>query len=113
MEAAYENNPALYTLAHELGHTVDSRMNDSNRGKVVGGFRRKFKDDTLWSQYGRKKPEEAYAEVFAQWLLGERTPVTEAFAERYGWYLSAEEYAKSGLEWVKGWSPPGGVGGRV
>jgi SPP1 gp7 family putative phage head morphogenesis protein len=92
MPAAYQVNDNKYTIAHELGHIVDSTANDSARGKLVGGLRRKYKEGDYWSAYGTENSKEAYAEVFAQWLLGEQTPVTQAFAERFGWNLSVEDY---------------------
>jgi SPP1 gp7 family putative phage head morphogenesis protein len=92
MPAAYGVNENKYTIAHELGHVVDSNKNNPARGRFVGGLRRKYKDGDLWSAYGTENAKEAYAEVFAQWLLGEQTPVTQAFAERFGWNLSLEDY---------------------
>jgi hypothetical protein len=104
MPAAYEVNDNLYTIAHEFGHVVDSTNNDRIRGKFVGGLRRKYKDGNFWSAYGTENPKEAYAETFAQWLLGEQTPVTEAFAERFGWNLGLEEYwdlTPAELQWIQ------------
>ena len=92
MPAAYGVNENKYTIAHELGHDVDSISNNAMRGRFVGGLRRKYKDGDLWSAYGTENAKEAYAEAFAQWLLGEQTPVTKAFAERFGWDLSLEDY---------------------
>ena len=92
MPAAYGVNENKYTIAHELGHDVDSISNNPMRGRFVGGLRRKYKDGDFWSAYGTENAKEAYAEVFAQWLLGEQTPVTQAFAERFGWNLSLQEY---------------------
>jgi SPP1 gp7 family putative phage head morphogenesis protein len=92
MPVAYEINDNKYTIAHELGHIVDSSNNDGIRGKFTGGLRRKYKEGDYWSAYGTENPMEAYAETFAQWLLGEQTPVTLAFAERFGWNLGLKEY---------------------
>jgi SPP1 gp7 family putative phage head morphogenesis protein len=92
MPAAYGVNENKYTIAHELGHDVDSISNNGVRGKFIGGLRRKYKDGDFWSAYGTEDAKEAYAEVFAQWLLGEQTPVTQAFAERFGWNLGLQEY---------------------
>lgn len=113
MQAASQvDNENLYTLAHEFGHIVDSHANDNSRGRFVGGLRRKIKDSVLWSEYGKKNPKEAYAEVFAQWMLGEQTPVTEAFAKEYGWELSIEEYEKEiKNKWRMGYRPPSGLSG--
>ncbi|MFN5250014.1 MAG: phage minor head protein, partial [Bacteroidota bacterium] len=87
MQVASEvENENLYTLAHEFGHIVDSHANDDSRGRFVGGLRRRIKNPVLWSRYGKKNPKEAYAEAFAQWALGEKTPVTDAFSKEYGWY---------------------------
>jgi hypothetical protein len=104
MPAAYEVNDNLYTIAHEFGHVVDSTNNNNVRGKFVGGLRRKFKDGNLWSAYGTENPKEAYAEIFAQWLLGEKTPITEAFAKKFGWELGTQEYwdlTPSELQWAE------------
>jgi hypothetical protein len=89
MSAANQTNENLYTIAHEMGHTVDSFMN-ANRGKVSGALRRKHPE--LFSRYSAKNAKEAYAEVFAEWILGVRNPVTETYAERFGWNLSVEDY---------------------
>jgi SPP1 gp7 family putative phage head morphogenesis protein len=92
MPVAYEVNENKYTIAHELGHVVDTTGNNGVRGRFVGGLRRKYKDGDYWSAYGTEDGAEAYAEVFAQWLLGEQTPVTKAFAQKFGWDLSLEQY---------------------
>jgi hypothetical protein len=89
MSAANTNNENLYTIAHEMGHTVDSVIN-ANRGKVSGALRRKYPE--LFSRYSAKNAKEAYAEVFAEWILGVRNPVTETYATRFGWDLSVEDY---------------------
>jgi hypothetical protein len=67
-------------------------------------LRRKYKDGDLWSAYGTENAKEAYAEVFAQWLLGEQTPVTQAFAERFGWNLGLQEYWDLMPDYLK-WKP--------
>ena len=83
MPAAKITNPVKYTIAHEIGHTVDSIFN-FNRGKFSSSTRRRFGD--LLSEYGKEKPEEAYAEAFADWLLNPNPgPLTLAYAEHYGW----------------------------
>jgi hypothetical protein len=89
MSSANNTNENLYTIAHEFGHTVDSFMN-ANRGKVSGALRRKYPE--LFSRYSAKNAKEAYAEVFAEWLLGVRNPVTETYATRFGWDLSVADY---------------------
>jgi SPP1 gp7 family putative phage head morphogenesis protein len=104
MPVAYEVNENKYTIAHELGHDVDSNSNNPMRGRFVGGLRRKYKDGDLWSAYGTENAKEAYAEVFAQWLLGEQTPVTQAFAERFGWNLGLQEYWDLMPDYLK-WKP--------
>jgi hypothetical protein len=98
MPAANTTNENLYTVAHEMGHTVDTPAN-FDRGKVTGGLRRKY--PALFSRYSKRNPKETYAEVFAQWLLGERNPVTDAFAEKFGWDLSAKDY----YEQIDKWKP--------
>lgn len=89
MSTANTTNENLYTIAHEMGHTVDTSMN-AHRGKVSGALRRKYPE--LFSRYSAKNAKEAYAEVFAEWILGVRNPVTETYAERFGWNLSVEDY---------------------
>jgi hypothetical protein len=98
MPAANTTNENLYTIAHELGHTVDSPAN-FDRGKVSGALRRKY--PTLFSRYSKRNPKETYAEIFAQYLLGEQNPVTDAFAEKFGWNLSAKDY----YEQIDKWKP--------
>jgi hypothetical protein len=89
MSAANTSNENLYTIAHEMGHTVDSPMN-AHRGKVSGALRRKYPE--LFSRYSGRNAKEAYAEVFAEWILGVRNPVTEGYAAKFGWDLSVEDY---------------------
>jgi hypothetical protein len=98
MPAANTTNENLYTVAHELGHTVDSPAN-FDRGKITGALRRKY--PALFSRYSKRNPKETYAEVFAQYLLGEQNPVTDAFAERFGWNLNAKDY----YEQIDRWKP--------
>jgi len=98
MPAANTTNENLYTIAHELGHTVDSPAN-FDRGKVSGALRRKYPD--LFSRYSKRNPKETYAEVFAQYLLGEQNPVTVGFAQKFGWDLSAKDY----YEQINKWKP--------
>lgn len=101
MSAANTTNENLYTIAHEMGHTVDSVMN-ANRGQVSGRLRRNYAE--LFSRYSRKNAKEAYAEVFAEWILGVRNPVTETYAERFGWNLSVEDYYSPDNRIIK-WKP--------
>jgi len=98
MPAANTTNENLYTIAHELGHTVDSPAN-FDRGKITGALRRKY--PTLFSRYSKRNPKETYAEVFAQYLLGEQNPVTESFAKTFGWNLDAKDY----YEQIDKWKP--------
>jgi len=98
MSAANTTNENLYTIAHEMGHTVDY-WNNTIRGKVSGSLRRKYPE--LFSRYSRKNSKEAYAEVFAEWILGVRNPVTEAYATRFGWDLSAQDYYST----IDAWKP--------
>jgi SPP1 gp7 family putative phage head morphogenesis protein len=99
MPAQYLVNENLYTIAHELGHTVDSNANNSFRGRFTGPLRRKFPD--LWSRYSRQDPDEAYAEVFAQWLVGDHNALTDLYAQKFGWNLTAQEYKDQiAVQWV-------------
>jgi SPP1 gp7 family putative phage head morphogenesis protein len=90
MPAANDVSENLYTIMHELGHTTDSYVNDNKRGYVRKLLTRRYKE--LFSRYSRKNTKETYAEVFAQWGLGEKNALTEAYAEAFGWDLSAAEY---------------------
>lgn len=108
MPAADTNNENLYTIAHELGHTVDSHINETKRGKVRAALTRKYK--TLFSGYSRKNTKETYAEVYAQWVLGESNPLTEGYAKAFGWDLSAKDYYEqmpSSEQWRPAWRPTG------
>lgn len=112
MPAASATNENLYTIMHELGHTVDHIDNDALRGKTRSKLIRKYKD--LFSRYGRSKQTESYAEVFAQWALGEQNPVTEAYAKAFGWDLTASEYYEQipkDLQWKPNYRSPGTIGG--
>jgi hypothetical protein len=101
MSAANTSNENLYTIAHEFGHTVDSVVN-AHRGRVSGALRRKYPE--LFSRYSGKNAKEAYAEVFAEWILGVRNPVTEGYAEKFGWNLSVEDYYSSDSRMIT-WKP--------
>lgn len=112
MPAASTTNQNLYTIMHELGHTVDSINNEGLKGKVRSKIIRKYKD--LFSRYGRKNQNESYAEVFAQWALGEKNPVTDAYAQAFGWDLTASEYYKQipeNVQWRANFRTPTTVGG--
>jgi SPP1 gp7 family putative phage head morphogenesis protein len=92
-------NETLYTIAHELGHTVDSNANNQIRGRFTGPLRRKFAE--LWSRYSRQDPDEAYAEVFAQWLVGEHNALTDLYAKKFGWNLTGKQYRDEiAVQWV-------------
>jgi SPP1 gp7 family putative phage head morphogenesis protein len=97
MSAANTTNENLYTVAHELGHTVDFYTN-TTRGRVSGPLRRKHPE--LFSRYSGKNAKEAYAEVFAEWILGVRNPVTEGYAKKFGWDLSAADYYSTMDTWT-------------
>jgi len=91
-------NENLYTIAHELGHTVDSNANNTIRGRFTGPLRRKFPN--LWSRYSRQDSDEAYAEVFAQWLVGDHNALTDVYAQKFGWNLTAQEYKEQiAVQW--------------
>jgi SPP1 gp7 family putative phage head morphogenesis protein len=109
MPAANSVSENLYTIMHELGHTTDSYVNDNKRGYVRSLLTRKYKQ--LFSKYSRKNTKETYAEIFAQWGLGEKNALTEAYAEAFGWDLSAAEYYEKFGEFDR-WKPsmrPSGV----
>lgn len=110
MPAADTNNGNLYTIAHELGHTVDSPMNETKRGKIRASLTRRKDTKGLFSRYSRKNTKETYAEVYAQWSLGEATPLTEAYAKAFGWDLSAKDYYEQfpvSEQWKPAFRPTG------
>jgi SPP1 gp7 family putative phage head morphogenesis protein len=91
MGAAKTVDPWTYTFAHEMGHMTDSPANFDVRGKFNGAMRRKYPE--LFSPYGKSSPKEAYAEIFAEWVYGDRAnPLVAAYAKQYGWDLTYEEY---------------------
>jgi SPP1 gp7 family putative phage head morphogenesis protein len=102
MPAANKVSENLYTIMHELGHTTDSYVNDNKRGYVRKLLTRRYKE--LFSRYSRKNTKETYAEVFAQWGLGEKNALTEAYAKAFGWDLSAAEYYEKFNEFER-WKP--------
>jgi len=109
MPAANDVSENLYTIMHELGHTTDSYVNDKKRGYVRTLLTRRYKE--LFSRYSRKNTKETYAEIFAQWGLGEKNALTEAYAEAFGWDLSATEYYEKFGQFDR-WKPsmrPSGV----
>ena len=97
-------NNFKYTLAHEFGHTTDSYLNGGIRGKISSKIVRKHGDQL--SQYGRTKPTEAYAEVFAEWLLGGKGEIVQAYDEAYGWSLKADDYWKR-TDTLRAWKQGG------
>jgi SPP1 gp7 family putative phage head morphogenesis protein len=91
MPAYGQVNPLTYTFAHEFGHTVDTYANSQVRGRFSGALKRKFPG--LLSRYGAQDPAEAYAEIFADWAMGNRTePLAAAMADKYGWNMTKAEY---------------------
>jgi hypothetical protein len=91
MPARDKTSPLTYTLSHELGHTMDSIQN-AYRGSISKSTPKEAR--LLLSRYGKTATAEAYAEVYAEWALGDRTnPLVEYYASKYGWNLSAKEYA--------------------
>jgi hypothetical protein len=77
---------ARRVLAHEIGHTVDKL--DNKTSEVIFA-RWKDADGPEWravSQYGRTKPSEMYAELFAEWVYGDRSnPAVAEFARVFKW----------------------------
>ena len=86
-----------WTIAHELGHVVDHshthvmpHVHDHNgrliTSRVSEDAKTLHKDSRGGlSKYGKTNPTEAYAEVFAEFTLGKRTPLVMSYAKRYGW----------------------------
>lgn len=103
-----------YTIAHEIGHTVDHYDNEKATGilqKVFSEARAMTANgtpgrlpDAYLSTYGRSKAAEAYAETFAEWMLGDRTnPIVRLYDEAFGWSLSSADY--TGVWKGKGLAP--------
>jgi SPP1 gp7 family putative phage head morphogenesis protein len=104
MPSANVTNENLYTIAHELGHTTDTWIHSDKRGRFIGSVRRKYPD--AFSRYSKTDSEEAYAELFAEWLIGDRTnPAVAAVADRFGWNLTAQEYYETFGNMGTAWKP--------
>jgi hypothetical protein len=104
MPSANVTNENLYTIAHELGHTTDTWVHADKRGRFIGGLRRKYPES--FSRYSKKDSEEAYAELFAEWLLGDRSnPAVAATADRFGWNLTLKEYNETFGNVGTAWKP--------
>ena len=76
------------TIVHELGHVVDN-LNQHTRDR---GAARAFHSQQVTPlqgefRYAHKNPQEGYAEMFAQWVIGGpgSHPVADAYARKYGW----------------------------
>jgi len=83
--------PLTYNISHEFGHTMDS-IENAYRGSISKSTPKEARG--LLSRYARTSTKEAYAEVYAEWAHGDRTnPLVEYYANKYGWNLSAKEYA--------------------
>lgn len=81
MPAAKFTSPLVYSLTHEWGHILTHEEED-----VIAGL---VRQEDL-SGYGRTRPDEAIAELFAEWFLHSgqpdyRNPTADLLAERYGW----------------------------
>lgn len=86
-----------WTIAHELGHVTDHshthvmpHVHDHNGRLITSRISDEAKalhkeNRNGLSRYGRTNPTEAYAEVFAEFTLGQRTPLVMSYAKRYGW----------------------------
>lgn len=74
------------TLAHEVGHTVD---HDDNRQRDAIFERWQASRGKEWqavSDYGQTEPAEMYAELFAEWMYGDRSnPAVAEFARVFKW----------------------------
>ena len=77
------------TVTHELGHVLDNinahTRDDGDTARLfhtqqVAPIRGEFK-------YAHKNPQEGYAEMFAQWVIGGpgSHPIADAYANKYGW----------------------------
>jgi SPP1 gp7 family putative phage head morphogenesis protein len=106
MQSSNTTNENLYTIAHEFGHTIDGHFNE-NKGRFIGGLKRKYGQDKSgngnFSRYANENADEFYAEMFAEWVWGDRSnPMVAAMAEKFGWNLSADDYYKvidEGMTW--------------
>lgn len=81
------------TIAHEIGHTADNPGESATLTRVWDAVRA---DQTTWkavSEYGRSEPAEAYAELFAEWMYGDRTnPAVRLFADAFQWDSGIADY---------------------
>jgi hypothetical protein len=80
-----------YTLAHELGHTLDDPTRygptrDFVPAPDVARLWMKAKATGGLSKYGSTSAVEGFAEAFVEWLLGDRSnPAVKLYADFYGW----------------------------
>jgi hypothetical protein len=92
-EVAEDVHGLDYTLTHELGHTHDAINNSIFMGRGKENQILRTNDDffhanrTGNSGYGQTNHFEAYAEAYAQWVLGGpgSSEVADAYAAQYGW----------------------------
>lgn len=103
MDAAQEAGFRRYTIFHELGHVMDNVHSHSHHHggftpsgiqlpRVVEQLARdlfeKYKNYRMpLSRYGRTNPAEAYAEAWAQWMIGGpgSNEVADAYAAAFHW----------------------------
>lgn len=84
-------------IAHELGHVLDGWGSDTRRN--IGTSHppsQKYSEVKFWQdtfagvdgwKYAKKNVAEGYADAYMQWVLGGpgSSPVSDAYAQRYGW----------------------------
>jgi hypothetical protein len=94
MPARKDVHEQQYVVAHELGHVVDGH-NEHTLGKdpwdravrPLGREARYAHSYGGLSNYGRESDHEAYAEAFAQHVLGTgHHPVAAGYANTFGWH---------------------------
>jgi hypothetical protein len=94
MPALAENPQWKYTLTHEWGHHIDEGSSffgqASETTYIIDRLKRQF-PEAFRSVYSLEKPEEFYAEMFAEYFLTNGTtpnPLVQAMAKEFGWQIA-------------------------
>jgi hypothetical protein len=83
-----------YTLTHEWGHHIDKGGSSffgqsAETSSAIQNIKREY-PDAFKSEYGQTKPEEFFAENFAEYFLTEgktTNQITQAMAKEFGWSI--------------------------
>lgn len=87
------------TTAHEVGHTVDHSANPQRDAIFERWKSSKGEEWRAVSEYGQTKPVEMYAELFAEWMYGDRSnPAVAEFARVFKWAEKSDGGKWEGLQ---------------